>query len=220
MEVLMATTTLSPVYDALLDYLVEKATPQEIFAFSISDEAAHRAHHLMDRNNAGTLSSDEDAELQQVLYLERLVAMLKSRSLAAFSRMVYLSDSIRQHIRERAGGRCEYCHEPEQISLHGFHVDHIISQKHGGSGFPDNLAWACPACNITKGTAIASYDRASGALVPYFDPRGQDWDDHFEMDEDVILGRTAIGRVTVKMLEMNHPEKIETRRWLLKADRD
>jgi hypothetical protein len=79
----MASSMLSPVYDALLDYLVEKATPQEILAFAISAEARERAHDLMERNNMGILTSEEEMELQQILYVERLVAMLKSRALAA-----------------------------------------------------------------------------------------------------------------------------------------
>ena len=82
----MASDTLSPVYDALLDYLVEKATPQEILAFAISEESKERAHSLMDRSNMGILTSDEEAELQQILYVERLVAMLKSKALAALNK--------------------------------------------------------------------------------------------------------------------------------------
>jgi hypothetical protein len=131
--------------------------------------------------------------------------------------MTQLPGSVREQVRKRAQGRCEYCREPEHVSLHGFHVDHIISQKHDGSDDLENLAWACPACNITKGTDIASYDRATGTLVPYFNPRSHAWDDHFVFEDDVILGKTAIGRVTVRMLELNHPEKIETRRGLIRA---
>lgn len=35
-------------------------------------------------------------------------------------------------IRDRAGGRCEYCRDPEWLSLVAFHTEHIISRKCGG----------------------------------------------------------------------------------------
>jgi len=79
----MGVSQLSPVYEDLLDYLVAKATPQEIMAFKASESAQERARDLMDRNNAGTLTPDETAELQQILQVERLVAMLKARAMAA-----------------------------------------------------------------------------------------------------------------------------------------
>lgn len=76
---------LSPVYDDLLDFLIEKATPQEILAFNASKIAAERAEELLEKNNAGTLTSDEDAELQQMLQVDRLVSVLKARALEALS---------------------------------------------------------------------------------------------------------------------------------------
>lgn len=55
-----------------------------------------------------------------------------------------VSKSIRRQIRERAGGRCEYCRKPDQYSPFAFHVDHIIPvERHGGSPTEKNLAWAC-----------------------------------------------------------------------------
>ena len=62
---------------------------------------------------------------------------------------------------------------PENISTYGHHVDHIISLKHNGSSAPDNLAWACPQCNIMKGSDVASCDEQTGHLTPLYNPRIQ-----------------------------------------------
>ena len=51
--------SLSPVYDDFLEFLIEKATPQEILAFTASNAAQERAEALLEKNNAGTLTADE-----------------------------------------------------------------------------------------------------------------------------------------------------------------
>ena len=79
-------TTLSPALDSLLEYLVQKASPAEIMAFTVSEDAQQHAHELMERQNAGTLTPAEKTELDQVLEVERLVAMLKARALVALDK--------------------------------------------------------------------------------------------------------------------------------------
>lgn len=73
----------SPVFDRFFNYLVEKATPQEILAFQISDEEQRRAEELTARNKAGTLTADEAAELEQMLEFNLLVGALRARALRA-----------------------------------------------------------------------------------------------------------------------------------------
>lgn len=77
--------TLSPVYNDLLDFLIEKATPQEILAFKASRIAEERAEELLEKNSAGTLTPEETVELQQMLEVDRLVSVLKARALEAVS---------------------------------------------------------------------------------------------------------------------------------------
>jgi hypothetical protein len=101
------------------------------------------------------------------------------------------------------------------MTLDGFHVDHIIAQKHRGKDSLDNLAWSCPHCNVNKGSDIASYDEDTGWLVALFNPRAQTWDEHFEMLDGVIIGRTPIGRVTVHILQMNEASWLDNRRLLI-----
>ena len=125
--------------------------------------------------------------------------------------MTSLSSSLRELVRQRAHGCCEYCGKPEIHSSFPFHVDHIHSLKHSGSSEPDNLAWSCFQCNTAKGPNIASIDAATGQLTLLFHPRQQRWSDHFRFEGGQIVGLTAEGRVTVQVLRMNEPEEAELR---------
>ena len=75
--------TFAPVYEEFVDYLVKEATPQTILALKVSDEAQARARDLLERNNADTLSPEEQAELEQMRLFDLLVSMLKARALEA-----------------------------------------------------------------------------------------------------------------------------------------
>jgi hypothetical protein len=72
-----------PAFDAFLDYLVEKATPQEILAFSVSEEEQERAGELLERQNAGKLTPDEKMELDRMLEFDRWISLIKAKALAA-----------------------------------------------------------------------------------------------------------------------------------------
>jgi hypothetical protein len=55
--------------------------------------------------------------------------------------------------------------------------------------------------------------------VPLFNPRMQNWDDHFELSGAQIIGRTAIGRATVSLLRLNDDERLSYRQSLIDAER-
>lgn len=38
------------------------------------------------------------------------------------------------------------------------------------------------------------------------------WNDHFETNEDTIVGLTAIGKGTVKLLDMNDDDRVTIRK--------
>ena len=82
----MAVIQASTAYDKFLDYLVEKATPEEILAFQLSEEDQEYARELVERNNAGTLTPDEMAQVQQLLQFERMVSALKAKALKALKK--------------------------------------------------------------------------------------------------------------------------------------
>ncbi len=76
-------THLAPVYDYFLDFLVEKATPREILAFTIPASETKRARALLDQQDAGTLTPEEEGELEQMQRVDLLVSALKAKALAA-----------------------------------------------------------------------------------------------------------------------------------------
>lgn len=119
------------------------------------------------------------------------------------------------HVRARAAGRCEYCLDPESLSLAVFHCEHVIARQHGGSDRLENLALACPGCNFLKGPNLASLDPDSGALTRLYHPREDRWDGHFELRGATIFGRTAVGRATLQLLQLNSAGRIRHRRLLI-----
>lgn len=125
----------------------------------------------------------------------------------------YISTALRQQVTERAGGCCEYCLVNTEDKPIGFAVDHIIAEKHGGATEATNLCLSCYWCNSFKGSDISSVDwDEDGAIVPLYNPRRQQWDQHFKLDGVRLIGQTASGRVTVFLLQLNAPERIKERR--------
>jgi 5-methylcytosine-specific restriction endonuclease McrA len=105
--------------------------------------------------------------------------------------------ALKRFVRERAGNRCEYCHLTQQQSpLFLLQIEHIRPRKHHGGDEDHNLALACIDCNLHKGPNLTGIDEESGALTELFHPRVQNWSEHFEMSGPLIVGKTAVGRVT------------------------
>ena len=126
---------------------------------------------------------------------------------------------LRALIRERATYRCEYCriHQVDD-SFFSFAIDHIVSEQHGGQTVAGNLALSCFRCNLHKGPNIAGRDKQTKKLVPLFNPRRHKWSHHFAWNGPRLIGRTAIGRVTIEILAMNHPDAVALRESLLQTD--
>ena len=122
--------------------------------------------------------------------------------------------SRRRQVAQRAKGRCEYCHLPQSLTTLPYELDHIRAQKHHGQTTLANLCWACAWCNASKGPNAAGYDPVGGDLVRLFNPRVDDWPEHFFWDGPVLMGRTAIGRATIDVLRINARVRVELRRFL------
>jgi hypothetical protein len=88
-----------------------------------------------------------------------------------------------------------------------FHIEHIVARQHGGGDGEENLALACYHCNCHKGTNLTAIDPLNGEVVPLFHPRMHPWPEHFAQADDLIEGRSAIGRATVSLLRMNSPDR-------------
>lgn len=128
-----------------------------------------------------------------------------------------MSTPSRQDIFDRAGGCCEYCRMPQELTVVPHEVDHIRAQKHGGTSTGDNLALCCFYCNSFKGPNIAGIDPDTDTLQPLYHPRKDHWKDHFEWNGPELVGKTAIGRTTIEVLNVNLPERVEHRRLLIES---
>lgn len=125
--------------------------------------------------------------------------------------MPRLSRALEQTVIRRGAGRCEYCHLPEAASELEFHCDHIIAEKHGGATVEDNLAWACFTCNLSKGPNLTGLDPMNGQLTRLFHPRTDSWEEHFIWAGAWLRGKTAVGRTTIAVLNINHPDAVAVR---------
>lgn len=72
-------------------------------------------------------------------------------------------------------------------------------------------------CNKYKGSDIASIDVETDKLVRLFHPRCDAWEDHFVLTAGKIEPLSAIGRVTVNLLQCNRAERISDRDLLIQA---
>lgn len=122
--------------------------------------------------------------------------------------------ATRRTVRERAGGRCEYCRLPEASFPATFHIEHVVPRQHGGGEDLGNLALACPLCNCLKGANLSAIDPETGAIVLLFDPRRDRWEDHFGLQGHELRGRSPTGRATVRLLAMNDEQRQTLRREL------
>ena len=111
--------------------------------------------------------------------------------------------TLRDRVASRAEHLCEYCRLPDRWTSLPFQVDHIIAEKHEGETSLENLAYACSHCNAFKGPNIAGRDHQTQQTVRLFDPRHDNWRDHFEWDGAAVQGRTPIGRATIAVLRIN-----------------
>lgn len=73
-------------YDELIAYLSQFATPQQVLDFEVSGAAQERAELLLEKVDDGTITFDEQSELEQMLYFDRLVSELKAKALDTMSK--------------------------------------------------------------------------------------------------------------------------------------
>jgi HNH endonuclease len=115
----------------------------------------------------------------------------------------------------RANGCCEYCRMPQAADPATFAIDHIVALKHEGPTSAGNLCLSCYYCNAFKGSDLASIDRKTRKLTPLFNPRRHKWVKHFRWDGAYLMGRTAIGRVTITLLHINDDYRVGLREGLI-----
>ena len=121
---------------------------------------------------------------------------------------------MRQRVAAWANYRCSYCQTQARVVGSALEIDHITPLSASGASDESNLCLSCSAGNQAKGAKIEAVDPISGERRPLFNPRAQNWQDHFQWSADgaLVIGITALGRTTVSALDMNRDLVVKARR--------
>jgi Carbohydrate family 9 binding domain-like/HNH endonuclease len=122
------------------------------------------------------------------------------------------SSRLRQEVIQRANNCCEYCGLSQVGQEATFHIDHIHPVASGGETHSDNLALACVSCSLRKGARTVAVDPQSEQEVSLYNPRLNNWQEHFYWDGVTLMGKTTVGRATVVALQMNRSTILAIRR--------
>ncbi|MEW5860032.1 MAG: HNH endonuclease signature motif containing protein [Cyanobacteriota bacterium] len=127
--------------------------------------------------------------------------------------------AIKKVVSARAKDYCEYCQSPGQFATESFTVEHIKPRQAGGETILENLAWSCFGCNSHKHTKTHDIDSETGENVALYNPRQQEWIEHFCWSDDFteVIGKTPCGRATIKALCLNRRGVVNLRRLLVMA---
>ena len=131
-----------------------------------------------------------------------------------------LTSQADHKLRAEAGHRCGYCLSPQHLVFATLEIEHMLPIARGGSDDISNLWLCCSICNGHKSDKVDGYDAISGERHSLFNPRLDSWDEHFAWSSDDlrIIGRTAVGRVTVAALKLDSdPIAIEVRSYWVAA---
>ena len=118
---------------------------------------------------------------------------------------------IQRRVETRARQRCEYCRMHQSLQGASFHVEHIIPTSLGGTDELDNLAWACPGCNLKKSNRMSALDPETETEVRLFHPRLDHWEEHFAWQDYTLIGLTPIGRALITAFDLNHERRLRIR---------
>jgi hypothetical protein len=121
-------------------------------------------------------------------------------------------------VAQDSGYRCGYCLTSQEYTAMPMHIEHIIPIAAGGQTVEENLWLACPLCNGFKGAKSSGYDPHTGNIVRLYNPRQQNWNDHFDWSDNglEVVGKTPAGRATVVALKLNNNFLMTARsRWSL-----
>jgi HNH endonuclease len=129
------------------------------------------------------------------------------------------SKSVREKVEARANKLCEYRLSPLEFSPDPFSIEHILPLSTGGTNDSENLALSCQGCNGSKSVKIEAFDLVSQTIARFCNPCTDSWDEHFVWNEDFteMIGLTAKGRVTIKILQLNRQRVVNLRRLLILA---
>jgi hypothetical protein len=126
---------------------------------------------------------------------------------------------LRRLVAQRADDRCEYCRVHQEDSFLRFHIDHVVAVKHGGTNAPENLALACSQCNHHKGSDLSTTLTSNKDIAILYNPREDAWEAHFFVRDGSLHSNTRAGLATIKLLQINDPDRVLQRALLQAAGR-
>ncbi len=124
--------------------------------------------------------------------LEKVVLGVWYWVFLGFDAMIVVELFNRRERRERRGReeKRENCLdlvadcEAEESSSTLFTIDHILPRSIGGSDELENLALACHRCNNNRYNFVTGTDPETEQEITLFNPRQQQWFDHFIWSAD------------------------------------
>ena len=120
--------------------------------------------------------------------------------------MSRIKKDLDETLCRQAKNRCGYCLNPQELLPYKLEIEHLIPKSAGGESTEENLWLACRECNAHKAAKTKAVDNLTGKTVKLFNPRTQNWHDHFDFspDKTEIIGKTPCGRATVESLQVNN----------------
>lgn len=128
----------------------------------------------------------------------------------------------RKFLEKDFQGRCCYCNMPSELLTISYHVEHFIPVK-AFEGKKDsllteyeNLMWACPKCNLSKGNKYEGDLEHSSKIENklFYNPVEVDYNDIFFRNEiGGIDSEDEKGRDMIKTLKLYRP--IHNLAWLI-----
>ena len=67
-------------FEEIIDFLISAPLPEEVLAFKPSIETQLQLEELLSKNEEGSLSTEEQKEMEQFLMLEHLMRLAKSKA--------------------------------------------------------------------------------------------------------------------------------------------
>src|SRR4051794_33619634 len=93
---------------------------------------------------------------------------------------------VETRVRAAAKQRCGYCLSPQHLVMARLELEHLIPVAKGGNDVESNHWLSCPLCNRYKSDRTSGRDSQTGADVPLFKPRRQQWSEHISWSPDFI----------------------------------
>ena len=118
--------------------------------------------------------------------------------------MSKIAEKLKRKIRRQAKNRCGYCFLPQSLNPSLLEIEHILPTAKGGTDDEKNLWLSCRLCNGYKGVQTEAVDPKTGKTVLLFNPRTQNWNEHFKWKVEKIVGKTTCGRATIQALKLNN----------------